>query len=248
MCFFEGKEIPDFVTFSEGGGINASILTDIFERMDSLQLYNVDKAAGLIPFVLLDGHTSRFELKFLDYITHHEDHQWNVCIGVPYGTAVWQVADSSQQNGKFKMLLNENKKKLFNERLQIFQQKLHLMRTDILPLVNSSWPQAFADVENNKKAISERGWFPFNRNLLRSDIICANMTEEMLAWERACGSFTQSMLEMLHNAEMVEKDSNVHLCPKHSPYLSRTNLNFDSGITAQYVSNSITTNIITIDA
>ena len=28
------------------------------------------------------------------------DHPWMVCQGVPYGTSLWQVADSSKQNGQ----------------------------------------------------------------------------------------------------------------------------------------------------
>ena len=108
-CFFKGKEVPAFVTSSEGGGINCSILKEIFERLDKLEIYGKDRRNGLTPFVLLDGHGSRFELEFLTYITH-EDHKWNVCIGVSYGTAIWQVADSSEQNGWFNINMNERKK------------------------------------------------------------------------------------------------------------------------------------------
>ena len=106
---YKGIEVPAFVTFSEGGGINGSILSEIFIRMDQLHLYDDDRKEGLIPFVLLDGHQSRFDLSFLEYI-NADEHKWNVCLGVPYGTAVWQVADSSEQNGLFKMLLGEKKK------------------------------------------------------------------------------------------------------------------------------------------
>ena len=108
-CVFKGKEVPAFITFSEGGGINGSILTEIFMRLDHLKIYDDDRTKGNIPFVLLDGHQSRFELEFLEYI-NDPDHLWNVTLGVPYGTALWQVGDSSQQNGKFKMLLSEKKK------------------------------------------------------------------------------------------------------------------------------------------
>ena len=76
-------------------------MTDIFSRLDDLKIYDNDRKNGLIPFVLLDGHQSRFDLSFLEYI-NDDDHLWNVTLGVPYGTALWQVGDSSQQNGKFK--------------------------------------------------------------------------------------------------------------------------------------------------
>lgn len=42
------------------------------------------------------------ELPFLDYI-HDDKHPWVVCVGVPFGTHLWQVVDSSELNGAFKM-------------------------------------------------------------------------------------------------------------------------------------------------
>ena len=73
---------------------------------------------GISPFLLVDGHQSRFDLDFLDYI-NNDNHRWNVTLGVPYGTALWQVGDSSEQNGTFKMLLNEAKSELFRNRINM---------------------------------------------------------------------------------------------------------------------------------
>jgi hypothetical protein len=47
------------------------------------------------PFLMLDGHGSSFQLPFLNYINSPENSKWTVCIGVPYGTHIWQVRDSS---------------------------------------------------------------------------------------------------------------------------------------------------------
>ncbi len=41
-------------------------------------------------------------MPFLDYITAYET-KWMVCIGVPNGTHVWQVGDSSEQKSAFEM-------------------------------------------------------------------------------------------------------------------------------------------------
>ena len=41
-----------------------------------------------------------------------------------YGTALWQVADSSEQNGRFKMLLNEKKRELFHSRHMRFSPEV----------------------------------------------------------------------------------------------------------------------------
>ncbi len=67
-----------------------------------------DRSTGLNPFLLLDGHGSRFELDFLSY-SHAEDTVWDVCIGLPYGTSFWQVGDSMEQNGCFTMALTKTK-------------------------------------------------------------------------------------------------------------------------------------------
>ena len=50
--------------------------------------------------------------------------------------------------------------------------------TDLVPLINKAWKASFAQVEHNKRAISERGWNPFNRNLLTYKDIRGTMTEK----------------------------------------------------------------------
>ena len=236
-CYYKGINVPAFVTFTEGGGINGEILTKIFQRLDRLHVYDEDRKKGQIPFVLLDGHQSRFDLGFLEYI-NADEHKWNVCLGVPYGTAVWQVADSSEQNGLFKMLLGEKKKELFRDRLTTFVQSLHLIRTDILPLVNSCWPPAFADVINNLKAISARGWYPYTRKLLLDWQIRATITEELLEWEKTCGLMGDNLLIKLHDVQYIENELKVELkCNKIGN--KTTNLNFNGGSTARYVSTTI---------
>ena len=199
------------------------------------------RSNGLVPFVLLDGHNSRFDLEFLQYINDVQ-HKWNVCIGVPYGTALWQVADTSYQNGKFKMTLNEMKAVLFDLCLSIFQQKLHLLRTDIIRLVNTSWPPAFADVKNNLKAILETGWRPFNRHLLLSPLIRASMTEDMMKWEKECGYFSEGMLETLHDVALKEVGGIIKVRVRKNNWCPGQ-LNFSYGITAQHVSNTIMTSV-----
>ena len=65
---------------------------------------------------MIDRHGSRFHLEFLEYINNPK-HRWNVCLGVPYGTALWEIADSEQLKEMFKILLNEAKRQLFEERM-----------------------------------------------------------------------------------------------------------------------------------
>jgi hypothetical protein len=65
-CIYEGKTIPCMVAFNSGGGIAATILTDILQRLDNLEIFSHNN--GIRPFVLLDGHSTRFNLEFLEYI------------------------------------------------------------------------------------------------------------------------------------------------------------------------------------
>ena len=151
-------------------------------------MYDEDQKNGLIPFLLLDGHQSRFHLEFLEYI-NDDLHRWNVCLGVPYGTSYWQIGDSSKRNGVFKMILTKEKAILFNTRIDKFNKAIHLQRCNIIPLVRKSWPKAFANVMSNKKAIAERGWFPFNRVLLLHPDIRATITQDDLKSELELGLF-----------------------------------------------------------
>jgi len=36
---------------------------------------------------------------------------------------------------------------------------------DIMTIVSRTWYKSFDRINSNKKAIAERGWFPYNRNL-----------------------------------------------------------------------------------
>jgi hypothetical protein len=89
-----------------------------------------------------------------------------VCIGVPYGASYWQVADSSEQNGSYKMVLATAKKELVKKKQRTCFQNARVETYEIVIIVNEAWKRSFARVEYNKKAIAARGWFPLTRNLL----------------------------------------------------------------------------------
>jgi hypothetical protein len=65
---------------------------------------------GAVPFLIINGHKSQLDPKFLMYI-NDVGHVWKVCLDILYATNYWQVGDSSQQNRTFKVLWyreNEN--------------------------------------------------------------------------------------------------------------------------------------------
>jgi hypothetical protein len=108
-CLYNGKNIPCYCCASDNGSITGALLKDMLMAIDKLNVF--DRGTGLNPFLLLDGHGSRFELDFLSYI-HAEGMKWDMCIGLPYGTSYWQVGDSTEQNGYFKMALTKAKQQL----------------------------------------------------------------------------------------------------------------------------------------
>jgi hypothetical protein len=151
-CYFRGIKIPCYCCCSASASISSTLLTDMLRYMNSFNIF--DRTAGEKPLLLLDGHHSRMDLEFLEYINTNK-HMWHVNIGVPYGTHIWQVADSSQVNGLFKMKVAETKRQ-YNE----LKGTQSLLMSDIVPIVNTAFDASFRNAENTRHAISERGWGP----------------------------------------------------------------------------------------
>ncbi len=73
-------------------------------------------------------------------------------MGVPYGTHLWQVGDSAEQNGAFKMALIRVKQKVISEKAKLYLP-CKVEKHDIIGLDHRSWIKSFAKVESNKQAI-----------------------------------------------------------------------------------------------
>ena len=99
-CSYRGKNIPCMCAWSPKGYMTSEILKNIVKTLDTLEIF--DRFTGITPLLLLDGHGSRMELPFPQYI-NDPLHLWRALIGVPYGTSLWQVGDSAEQNGAYKM-------------------------------------------------------------------------------------------------------------------------------------------------
>ena len=84
-------------------------MTDIFATLDDMKVFN--RKDGATPLLLIDGHMSRLEMELLEYICNPK-HEWAVVIGVPYGTALWQVGDSPNHNGSYNMASVVRKRKI----------------------------------------------------------------------------------------------------------------------------------------
>ena len=173
VCEFRGKKVPAVIRWHESASITSEILVEVFQTMDHHDLF--PRSHGVKPFVLIDGHGSRLEMPFLTYVNNPKDN-WVVCIGVPYGTALWQVGDSKEQNGSFNMALTKAKLKMLETREKLGLDELQ--STDLMPIINYAWNHSFARRDKNKNAISDRGWNPLNRKLLTDNDLRATMTQK----------------------------------------------------------------------
>ena len=178
-CMFKGKKVPCFVRWSDKGGVTSTMLTDVLREFDARGMF--PRTEGRLPFVLLDGHGSRTELEFLTCI-NDPLHKWVVCLGVPHGTSLWQVGDSSQQNGHFNVILTKSKAELVQLKSSL-SMNLQLQPSDAMLLTQKAWDSSFANVATNKQAISERGWLPHNRVLLNHPEMRPTMTTAEIGHE-----------------------------------------------------------------
>ena len=131
VCHFCGVRIPAIVTCSEDGGINADILTDCLRYLDKLGIYDRSIA---IPMLICDGHQTRFNLVFMKY-TNTKATRWNGAIGVLYGTHIWQVGDSEEQNRTYKMMTYDAQSKLINWKIRRHLLPT-LLKSNTIPIIN----------------------------------------------------------------------------------------------------------------
>ena len=89
----------------------------MLERMDSFNIFP-RIPGGPLPFLLLDGHSSRLLIPLLRY-TDQPDHPWIVCLGLPNGTALWQVGDAAKQNGCWNMSITKSERALLLFKIRI---------------------------------------------------------------------------------------------------------------------------------
>ena len=225
---FKGKVVPCFIRWSESGGMSSIILKEIFETIDHFQL--LPRTPGVLPFAMLDGHGSRLELPFLKYI-NNKTTEWCVCLGVPYGTAYWQVGDSKEQNGSFNMAMTDAKRKLLNlKRKHCLKETID--KTDLMLLINIAWNKSFARIDKNRKAIADRGWGPYNRNILTLSHIRATMTND----ERKDDAFFnyEVVLSSSLSVSTITNDSSIcnNNISSKSRYNGSSDINLNIGIAA----------------
>ena len=101
---------------------------------------------------MLDGHGSRLELPFLKYTNKKETgHEWVCYIGVPYGASLWQVGDSLEQNGCYKMACAKFKRLLMAKKQEKIMSTPAIFPYEIMLIVNYAWARSFARINTTEK-------------------------------------------------------------------------------------------------
>jgi len=162
-CHFCGKDIPTMFFVLPSGGITTEILVKILQNLDEQHIFEKEQN-GCTPIIILDGHDSRLKPSILNYINEIAT-KWKLLFGVPYGTSYWQVANSAEQNGSYKMAWYEEKCSL-NKFKGIQGMPLTINAEDIMPMVNRAWDKSFGCKNLIKKAVAMQGWNPLNHGLL----------------------------------------------------------------------------------
>ena len=110
---------------------------------------------------------------------------------------MWQVGDTYQQNGRFKISLVEMKKKLMDLRQRTFCSELELVPTDIMAMINYAWSNSFGDLQGNCEAIASTGWNPLTKVLLLHPALRRTMSDHDRQVELELGLVTEKKLELL---------------------------------------------------
>jgi hypothetical protein len=179
---YNGKKVPCYVTSTENGSITTEELTLMLKYMDERGV--IDQSDGIDQMIIVDGHSSRMMGLFLDYVNYPK-HLWSSMLGIPYDTHLWQVGDSAEMNGTFKISMTKRKRWLRQQKAD-FGLKQTIEKTYIILLLTLAWVEIFAIVVNKKKACAERGWNPLNLALMdHDDLQVGHMTEVECAVSRA---------------------------------------------------------------
>ena len=80
-----------------------------------------------------------------------DDPTWKVSIGLPNGTSLWQVGDSSQLNGSWKMGMPREKDDLLAYKKKM-EMPVDFKRRDVMPLCHRAAAESFRKKESVLRA------------------------------------------------------------------------------------------------
>ena len=109
------------------------------------------------------------------------------------------------------------KKEIVEDKEKHMLDKLTIEPHNIIMILNYSWGHSFIRVISNKKAIAERGCFPYNHSLMTYPIIRSSITKEDVEAELTEGS--DIVLPLQTRTGLIYPETNT---PTFNPkYLSK---------------------------
>ena len=144
------------------GSISSKIITEALKYLYHLNIFD-QRQYGPTPFGLLEGHGSRLQLPFLEYInssTPYEQCKWMFTVRNPNATDIWQVGDSCHQNGCWKMAITVEKDARLHSKHRHAFESTDFDRCGIVPLINRELNKCFA------KKVQELGSNHWHRMVL----------------------------------------------------------------------------------
>ena len=114
-CKYMNQDIPALVACNESGTVTSPILVQALTHIDKYAPLHRTPTSN--RFLLVDGHDTRFQQDFLDYV-NNDVSRWFCCIGLPYNTKLWQVGDAEQINGKFSAEITRTKRELIKTKIE----------------------------------------------------------------------------------------------------------------------------------
>ena len=168
-----GGSITCLMCLSPKGSISSMLLTEALKYLDQLNVFERRQDVPT-PFGLLEGHGSRLQLPFLEYInsiTPDVIINWIQTLGNPNATDVWQVGDRINHNVCWKMAMTIEKYSLIRFKQRHEFESTDFDRCDIVPLINQSWNKSFSIRDKKCESIIYRVWFHLDRSLLKYPVI-----------------------------------------------------------------------------
>ncbi len=120
------------------------------------------------------------------------------------------------------MHTSKKKNDLLRGRMKSFYCDVGITTHDIVPITNEGWKNSFARVRTNRKAYCERGWYPYNRNLLLCNQIRSKMTKESREVEARSGWYPYNRIEKESNDKLLNNQGSITMSIEHSHTMAQT--------------------------
>ena len=139
------------------------------------------------------------------------------------------MGDCKEQNGSFNMAMTYAKRKLLDLKYQSYMNET-IDKSDLILLINIAWDKSFVRVDKNRRAIIDRGWGPYNRNILTLSHIRSTMVET----KKINGMNYEVVLSPSSSVSTITNHSSIchNTFSSNSRYSDSSDINWNVGVAA----------------